>query len=108
MWRWNQDGRSRDVRSGAILFFTVFLTNSCSSSETQGFFFFFFLVVVFCCFVFVCLFRPALLAYGNSQARGVIGAVTADLFHSPSNARSEQCLGPTPQLTVMPDPSPTE
>ena len=104
MWRWNQDGRSRDVRSGAILFFTVFLTNSCSSSETQGgFFCLFVFFCLVCFFVFVCLFRPALLAYGNSQARGLIGAVTADLRHSPSNARSEQCLGPTPQLTVTPD-----
>ena len=47
-------------------------------------------------------------AYGSSQARGWIGAAAAGLHHSPSNARSEPCLWPTPQLTAMPDPLPTE
>ena len=39
-------------------------------------------------------------AYGDSQARGQIRAVAAGLHHSHSNARSEQQLQPTPQLTA--------
>ena len=44
------------------------------------------------------------MAFGDSQARRPIGAVTAGLGHSHSNARSEQHLGHTPQLTATPDP----
>ena len=57
---------------------------------------------------FFCLFRAAPAAYGGSQAKGQIGATAAGLHHSHSNAGSEQCLQPTPQLTAMPDPQPTE
>ena len=53
-------------------------------------------------------FRATPAAYGCSQARGPIGAKTAGLHHSHSNARSESCLRPTPQLRAMPDPQPTE
>ena len=45
---------------------------------------------VFC--LFVCLFRAAPVAYGGSQARGLIGAVAAGLRQSHSNARSEPRL----------------
>ena len=38
-------------------------------------------------------------AHGGSQARGLIGTTAAGLHHSHSNARSEPCLRPTPQLT---------
>ena len=38
---------------------------------------------------FFCLFRAAPIAYGNSQARGWIGAAAASLCHSHSHARSE-------------------
>ena len=61
-------------------------------------------------FFFVCLFfafllfRATPMAYGGSQARGQIGATAAGLHHSHSNARSELCLQPTPQLMTMPDP----
>ena len=58
-------------------------------------------------FFFFCLFafsRSALAAYGGFQARGPIGAVAASLCQNHSNARSEPCLQPTPQLTAMPDP----
>ena len=44
------------------------------------------------------------MAYGGSQARGLIGAVAAGLRQSHSNAGSEPRLRPTPQLTAMPDP----
>ena len=46
-------------------------------------------------------------AYGVSQARGQIGAVAAGLCQSHSNAGSEPCLQPTPQLTATLD-QPTE
>ena len=45
----------------------------------------------------------ALVAYGDSQARGQIRAVAATLHHSYRNARSEPCLLPTAQLMAMPD-----
>jgi len=47
-------------------------------------------------------------AYGDFQARGRIRAVAAGLHQSHSNAGSEPRLQPTPQLTAMPDPQPTE
>ena len=63
--------------------------------KVQSFFFFFSSFV---------LFRAIPVAYGGSQARGLIGAVAADLRQSHSNARSEPCLRPTLQLTAMLDP----
>ena len=59
-------------------------------------------------FYFFCFFRAAPVAYGGSQAKGLIGAIATGLRHSHSNAGSEPCLQPTPQLTAMPDPQPTE
>ena len=51
-----------------------------------------------------CLLRPAPVAYGGSQARGLIGAVATDLRQSHSNAGSEPRLRPTPQLMATLDP----
>ena len=48
------------------------------------------------------------MAYGGSQAKGLIGAVVVGLHHSHSNVGSKPCLRLTPQLTAMPDPQPTE
>ena len=48
------------------------------------------------------------MAYGGSQARGLIGATDAELHHSHSKVGSEPHLQPTPQLTTMPGPQPTE
>ena len=48
------------------------------------------------------------MACGGSQARGQIRPIAASLWHSHRNTRSEPCLQPTPQLTAMPDPQPTE
>ena len=42
-------------------------------------------------------------AYGGSQARGQIRATAAGLYHSHSNAGSEPCLRPTPQLMATPN-----
>ena len=50
---------------------------------------------------FFWLFKAALVAYGGSQARGLIGATAAGLHHSRSNSRSKPRLQPTPQLTAM-------
>ena len=41
-------------------------------------------------------FRAAPMTYGGSQARGLIGAVTAGLYHSHSNSRSKPRLRLTP------------
>ena len=69
----------------------------CISLHSQnGQFFFFFVFFVF-------FFRAALVAYGDSQARGLIGSVAASLHHS-HNAVSEPCLQPMPRLTATPDP----
>mgnify|MGYP007125349976 CR=1 FL=1 len=56
--------------------------------------------------LFYCLFafsRAAPVAYGGSEARGLIGAVAAGLHQSHSNARSKPHLRPTPQLTATLD-----
>ena len=54
------------------------------------------------------LLSAAPVAYGGSQARGLIRAAASGLCHSHSKAGSEPCLPPTPQLMAMPDPSSTE
>ena len=60
-------------------------------------FFFFF-------FAFFFFLRATAVAYGGSQARGLIGAAAAGLHHSHSNAGSELHLRSTPQLMATPDP----
>ena len=46
-----------------------------------------------CVCMYVCvLFRATSAAYGDSQARGLIGTVAAGLRQSHSNARSKLCL----------------
>ena len=64
------------------------------------FFFFSFFLFLFLSF---CLFRATPVAHGGAQARG-LRAVATSLCQSHSNAVSEPCLRPTPQLTAMPDP----
>ena len=59
---------------------------------------------IFFFFVFLPFSRAAPAAYGGSQARDLIRAVTSSLHHSLSNSGSELRLRPTPQLTAMPDP----
>ena len=59
-----------------------------------------FLFLFLFCFVFCPFFRASPTADGGSQARGLIGAVAASPRQSHSNARSEPCLQPTPQLTA--------
>ena len=58
-----------------------------------------------CLYIFLYFFlKAAPVAYGNSQARGLIGAVPAGHDHSHSNVGSKPHLQPTPQLTATPDP----
>ena len=62
-------------------------------------------------FLFGCifyLFRAAPKVWGSSQARDQIRTTTASLRHSQRNTGSQRCLWPTPQLTAMSDPLPTE
>ena len=54
------------------------------------------------------LFRATPAAYGNSQPRGQIRAAAVSLHHSHSNSGSQTSLQPTPQLTAMLDPHPSE
>ena len=61
-------------------------------------------MIAFFFLVFLVFTRAAPMAYGDSQARGLIGAVAASLRQSQSNARSEPHLQPTPQLTATLDP----
>ena len=63
------------------------------------------LLLLFCLFAFS---RAPPEAYGDSQARGGIGAVAAGLSQSHSNATSEPHLQPTSQLMATLDPQPTE
>ena len=66
---------------------------------------------ILCVCVCVCvraISRATPMAYGGSQARGLIGAVAINLHHSHSNVGSEPCLHPILQLTAMLDPSPIE
>ena len=61
------------------------------------------------CFLYLYLcFSTIPLAYGHFPGRGGFKAAAADLHPSHSNAVSKPRLQPTPQLTTMPDPSPTE
>ena len=62
----------------------------------------------FILFFFFVFFRAAPMAYGGSQAKDLIRALAAGLHHRHSDTGSEPHLRPTPQLTTMPDPSPTE
>ena len=62
---------------------------------------FYFLFFIFCLFAFP---RATPTTYGDSQARGLIGAAAARLHHSHSNSRSEPLVQSTPQLTAALDP----
>ena len=59
-------------------------------------------------FLYLHFFGDAPVAHGGSQARGLIGAVSAGLCHSRSKLGSKPRLRPTPQLTATPDPQLTE
>ena len=60
-----------------------------------------FILFYFILYYYFLLFRAALVAYGNSQARGLIRARAASLHHSHSYAGSEPHLWPTLKLMAM-------
>ena len=64
----------------------------------------FYLFFFFLSFTFFAFSGAASVAYGDSQARGLIGAVATSLRQSHSNMGSEPCLQPRPQLMATPDP----
>ena len=76
-----------------LKFFPIFLSN----------FYFYFSNIYLFIYLFL-LFRASSVAYGSSQARGLIAAIAAGLHHSHSNIRSEPSLWPT-QLKAMPNPT---
>ena len=55
-------------------------------------------------FFFPSIFRVASVAYGGSQARGLIGSVANGVCHSHSNVGYVPHPRPTPQLMAMPEP----
>ena len=63
---------------------------------------FYFIYLFFLSFFAISWAAPS--AYGGSQASGPIGAIATSLRQSHSNAGSEPCLQPTPQLMATPDP----
>ena len=72
----------------------VILPNFLSSlGESSLLILLFFFFLVFLSF----FLRATPAAYGDSQARGPIGAVATGLHHSHSNTGPEPCLQPTPQ-----------
>jgi len=61
-------------------------------------------IFIFYFILFFVFSRAAPVAYGGSQARGLIRAVATSLCPSHGNKRSELCLQPTPQLMATPVP----
>ena len=59
-------------------------------------------------YLFFVFSRAAPAAYGDSQAKGLIGAIAAGLCHSHSNVVSKPRLRPTPQLMATLGTQPTE
>ena len=60
------------------------------------------------CTIYLFIFRATPAAYGDSQARGPIGATAATLRHIHNKAGSKLSLLSTPQLKATPNPQPTE
>ena len=69
--------------------------------QVSIFLFFFFSFFSFLAF---CFLGPYPRHMELPRLGGPVGAVTSSLRHSHSNAGSEPCLQPTPQLKAMPDP----
>ena len=54
--------------------------------------------ILFFFFSFLCTAAPV--AYGNSQASGLIGAAAASLYYSQGNTKCEPHLQPIPRLAA--------
>ena len=88
-----QDYFCHDAKTGTLPMWSplnvgAVRTISFSSSSSSSSFFFL-------------LFRATCAAYGNSQARGLIGAVATSLQHSHSHAGSNLHLWPMPQCHIL-------
>ena len=83
-----------------------FITTEPQQELEDSTLFIYFLIFKLC--VCVCVFyafaRATPVAYGGSQARGLIRAIAASLHQSHSNSGSKPNLQATPQLTAMRDP----
>ena len=79
----------------SMLYFSLLQVQNSDFADERAFFFVLFLFLFFFCF---CFFIATPVAYGVSQARGLIGATAAGLHQSHRNAGSEPHLQPTPQL----------
>ena len=101
-WTLNSLSKARDQTH--ILMDTSRVLNPLSHNGNSFILFYF----IFCFVLFCFAFLAALLAYGNSQARGWNRATAASLCHSHSNTGSELHLWPIPQLMAALDPEPTE
>ena len=102
-WDWggqNQQLRGGKWESNQCWSSKSFLTSRISLLRTTQVGLIFFLIFK----NFFVFSRAAPMAYGNSQARGLIGVAFAGLCHS--NTGSKPSLQPTPQLTATPDPHP--
>ena len=81
---------------------------NCKTKGSHSFILFeIYFIFIYYYFFFCFLVLHPTEACGISQGRDQIGAVAAGLFyvsHSHSNAGSDLCLLPTPQLTTMLDP----
>ena len=97
-----------DVLINLALFFFPLSMVTLSGNVINFIYLYFFFKIFIYLFIYLLLFKAAPAAYGSSQARGRIGAVAASLDHSHTEAGSELCLRPTPQLTATLDPLPTE
>ena len=77
----------------------------CPGTEWIVFLFLLFLrgIYVFIYLVFLPFLGPLPVAYGGSQARGLMRAVDTGLHQSHSNMGSDPRLQPTPQLTATPE-----
>ena len=71
---------------------------------SKGIFILLFYFILSYFLVFLSNFRAAPVAYGSSQARGLIRVTAAGLQNSHSNARSELHLQPISQLMAVLDP----
>ena len=84
------------ILTSFIPFLILFLYVVLNFPSFEELFILFYFIITF--FVF-CLSKAAPVAYGCSQARGLIGALAPSLCQS-HDSRSE----PTPQVMAMPDP----
>ena len=93
--------QSQKLQRGVITVFKGKCVLLCTMTGRVSQYVFYLFIYLFCLFAFS---RATPVAYGDSQARGLIGAVAAGLRQSHSNVGSQPHRQPTPQLTATPGP----